>query len=289
MKHYLTVLVNGGAESTILLNSLPAFSTGKLTLGRLESNDIVLPYPSVSRSHAVMEFKGNVAELVDSGSLNKLRINGKVVERIRMSNGMRVDIGVEGNLITLLYNAVADPSAEQNQKMTAAPKYEPPGYRPPVNEEALSSAGNKPVHRKKTKSCMGMRFLAMMADTVICLFMVMGVAVVLLFLLNSITSGIKVIVLLTAIISVLVVWLYYALGESGNAKGTMGKMALGLWVVDVNSGEGISFGRATGRFFAKFLSVLILFLGFIPMFGKKQTLHDFLNGTCVVRNPRTGE
>jgi uncharacterized RDD family membrane protein YckC len=47
----------------------------------------------------------------------------------------------------------------------------------------------------------------------------------------------------------------------------------------------ISFGRATGRFFAKIISSIILFIGFI-MAGfteKKQALHDMIAGTLVIR------
>lgn len=52
-------------------------------------------------------------------------------------------------------------------------------------------------------------------------------------------------------------WLYYALMESSNKQATLGKMALGIIVTDMN-GNRISFGRATGRYFGKILSGLIL-------------------------------
>lgn len=77
-------------------------------------------------------------------------------------------------------------------------------------------------------------------------------------------------------------WLYYALMES--KKGApLGKMALGIMVTDMN-GNMISFGRATGRYFGKILSGLILYIGFI-MAGftqQKQALHDIIAGTLVV-------
>lgn len=79
-------------------------------------------------------------------------------------------------------------------------------------------------------------------------------------------------------------WLYFALMESSRHQATLGKMALGMRVTDLE-GERISFLRATGRYFAKILSALILFIGFI-MIGftqKKQGLHDMLAGTLVVR------
>jgi len=79
-------------------------------------------------------------------------------------------------------------------------------------------------------------------------------------------------------------WLYYALLESSAWQATLGKKALGLEVTDMQ-GMRISFGRATGRFFAKIISSIILFIGFI-MAGfteKKQALHDMIAGTLVIR------
>lgn len=78
-------------------------------------------------------------------------------------------------------------------------------------------------------------------------------------------------------------WLYFALFESSRIGATLGKMALGLAVTDLY-GRRIGFARATGRFFGKFLSALILDVGFM-MAGwtaRKQGLHDLMAGTCVV-------
>jgi uncharacterized RDD family membrane protein YckC len=47
----------------------------------------------------------------------------------------------------------------------------------------------------------------------------------------------------------------------------------------------LSFGQATGRYFATFLSALILCIGFIMagIRSDKRALHDLLAGTRVVR------
>jgi uncharacterized RDD family membrane protein YckC len=91
----------------------------------------------------------------------------------------------------------------------------------------------------------------------------------------------------TITLSVLVitigVWLYYALMESSKRGATLGKMALGLKVTDL-AGNRISFGRATGRYFAKIISGAILGLGYV-MAGftqQKQALHDIIAGCLVV-------
>jgi uncharacterized RDD family membrane protein YckC len=61
-------------------------------------------------------------------------------------------------------------------------------------------------------------------------------------------------------------------------------MALGIRVTDLD-GNRIGFGKATGRYFAKILSALILGIGFlmVAFTERKQGLHDMLAGTLVVR------
>jgi uncharacterized RDD family membrane protein YckC len=65
----------------------------------------------------------------------------------------------------------------------------------------------------------------------------------------------------------------------------LGKKAMGLKVIGL-SGERISFGRATGRHFAKMISQLILMIGFLmqPFTEQKQALHDMMAGTLVIRD-----
>jgi uncharacterized RDD family membrane protein YckC len=84
--------------------------------------------------------------------------------------------------------------------------------------------------------------------------------------------------------STVVQWLYYTLLESSSKQATVGKMALGIRVTDLDGGR-ISFGRATGRYFGKILSGLILGIGFLmaAFTERKQALHDLLAGTLVVR------
>lgn len=79
-------------------------------------------------------------------------------------------------------------------------------------------------------------------------------------------------------------WLYYALLESSSRAATLGKMAVGIIVTDSEGGR-ISFGRATKRYFAKIISTMILFIGFLMIAYKKknQGLHDRIAGTLVIR------
>ena len=51
-------------------------------------------------------------------------------------------------------------------------------------------------------------------------------------------------------------WLYYALLEFSHIQGTVGKLALRIKVTNL-TGQRLSFGQASGRFFGKFVSFLI--------------------------------
>ena len=87
-----------------------------------------------------------------------------------------------------------------------------------------------------------------------------------------------------ALLRMVLHWLYFSLLESSAWQGTLGKKALGLEVTDLD-GNRIGFGRATGRFFAKFISAIILLIGYI-MAGfteKKQALHDIMASCLVLR------
>jgi len=92
--------------------------------------------------------------------------------------------------------------------------------------------------------------------------------------------------LMIAAIAIILQWLYYALMESSSKQATLGKMAIGIKVVDLN-GNRITFGRATGRYFGKILSGLILNIGYI-MAGfteRKQALHDMIASCLVIIDP----
>lgn len=85
-------------------------------------------------------------------------------------------------------------------------------------------------------------------------------------------------------VSFLVGWLYFASLESSARQATLGKSAMGLVVTGTN-GNRISFLRATGRYFAKWLSAIILLIGFImaAFTARKQALHDILASTLVLK------
>lgn len=77
--------------------------------------------------------------------------------------------------------------------------------------------------------------------------------------------------------------LYYATMESSRLQASLGKLALGLKVTDLQGGR-ISFWRAFGRELAKTVSILTFYIGFIMIAftDRKQALHDIMASTLVV-------
>ena len=84
-------------------------------------------------------------------------------------------------------------------------------------------------------------------------------------------------------VSAIVQFLYFTLMESSERQATIGKSLLHIYVVSTD-GQRISFGQATGRYFSKILSALILCIGYLmPLFTeKKQALHDMIASTYVL-------
>ena len=88
----------------------------------------------------------------------------------------------------------------------------------------------------------------------------------------------------SGVVFVVVGWLYYAFMESSAKQATLGKLAMGIRVTDMDN-KRLDFGRATGRFFGKFVSMLTLCIGFImaAFTDRKQALHDQIAKTLVLR------
>lgn len=85
-------------------------------------------------------------------------------------------------------------------------------------------------------------------------------------------------------IGLIIGWIYAASMESSKTQATLGKQMFGIIVTDEN-GDRISFAKATGRYFGKFISLIIVYIGFlmVAFTQKKQGLHDQMAGTLVVK------
>jgi len=88
--------------------------------------------------------------------------------------------------------------------------------------------------------------------------------------------------ILFCLLPLLISSIYHGLMESLPTKATLGKLALGIFVCDLN-GNKISFMRAMFRYLAKGLSTLTCGVGYFMACGKAgQALHDKLTGCAVL-------
>lgn len=130
-----------------------------------------------------------------------------------------------------------------------------------------------------------LRFVATIIDSVV-IGIVNGIITMIFTLSMNVEDQSSYIVgqVISTVISVILNWLYSAYMESSSTQATLGKMALGLKVTDLD-GERISFGRASARFFCKYISGALLAIGYIMagFTARKQALHDMIAATLVVK------
>jgi uncharacterized RDD family membrane protein YckC len=77
---------------------------------------------------------------------------------------------------------------------------------------------------------------------------------------------------------------YFAYLEGSTSGQTVGKRALGIRVIDFNTGGPIGYGRAVIRYFGRIVSILPCLLGYLWMLWdkEKQTWHDKFANDVVV-------
>ncbi len=104
-------------------------------------------------------------------------------------------------------------------------------------------------------------------------------------LFNSVSNLLIYFFVTASLITILIAWIYFAAMESSKKQATLGKLTFGIKVTGL-SGERITFGKATLRFFARFISAFPLGAGFLMALftNKKQALHDLLAETLVLES-----
>jgi uncharacterized RDD family membrane protein YckC len=160
-----------------------------------------------------------------------------------------------------------------------AAQSDPSPYRPPAT---VVDDEDTPGRRGEARYAgFWVRYSANVLDTLILFVITFVIAIVIALLFARTAEDASDVGL---VISLLVTWLYIAQGESSLACGTWGKRAFHLQVLDAERGHRISFLRATGRFFARYLSMLLLMIGYLmqPFNARKRALHDFICSTVVV-------
>lgn len=185
------------------------------------------------------------------------------------------------------------PSAAAASGMAAKPAPAAPDMRmsavtPGVSAPASTDSGDLLPEGGIVHAGFWRRCAAYVVDSFIlsiAMFVVLGlIGVVTASLIAGDNGGIAgLLVFLAYVLLIVGVWLYYAKLESGPAQATIGKRVMGIKVTD-DKGQRIGFGRATGRFFGKIISGMIMNIGYLMagFTGRKQALHDMMAGCCVV-------
>jgi len=129
------------------------------------------------------------------------------------------------------------------------------------------------------------RMVAIIIDSFILTFVTFAVMFTIIYFVGGILSNPEVMQKINSfgmLIDVVIIWLYFALQESGEAQATVGKRVMSIYVTS-KAGDRLSFAQATIRYFSKYLSSIFM-IGFImAAFTKnKQGLHDLIADTLVV-------
>jgi uncharacterized RDD family membrane protein YckC len=100
---------------------------------------------------------------------------------------------------------------------------------------------------------------------------------------GTIDAAVSPIIAALGMLIIIVPWVYFAGFESSRSQATPGKTLMHIVVTDLE-GNKPTFARVTLRHFAKFISALIIFIGFfmIGLTKKRQGLHDKIAGCLVL-------
>lgn len=250
----------------------------KTFIGRSTVCKVKVPsfYKKVSRQHAVLEAENSQYFITDLGSRNGTLLNGNKIlpnQRYTIRSTDKIVLGDE---------YVLDWPTVLSAFSTQEPRAAVPSSPGPVDNRITIYAG------------FWRRFIAYLIDSFISvavcavIFLIFGFSAISdmrdsYMAANSVSK-----LALGGIISLICIWLYFAFFESGGWQATLGKKAMGLKVTDLDS-KRINFARATGRFFAKILSNLSFFIGYIMagFTAKKQALHDVIAETLVFKEMDT--
>lgn len=154
----------------------------------------------------------------------------------------------------------------------APPKIAPP-KETPKNPKPKSKDSGLPAR-------FGLRLVAIIIDNLVLIPLNFAVVLAVLVATNASEDSI---IIVWNISGIFIGLMYFSIMESSPKMATLGKMAMGLIVVDYK-GKRLSFDKATSRWAGKFISALTLGIGFLmPLWTKKkQCLHDFIASTLVI-------
>jgi len=238
----------------------------------------------------------------ESGGMNKEQLKNRYYSLVAAQ--IQKGASPESIIPRLLRAGFSDEEAREmvNSALGAAGASAAPVASPVISESpvipaaAPEPASYEPITRDVTQQYTSyagfwIRVLALFIDNIIISFALIPFNVVMQF--SSFSSAAQgqppkapdlSMLLLYGAVVLVVYWLYFALQESSSKMSTVGKRVCGLVVTDLNGAQ-ISFAKATTRYLLSNLSYLTLWIGFLMAAAtqKKQTLHDILVGTVVIK------
>ena len=116
------------------------------------------------------------------------------------------------------------------------------------------------------------------------LFVIWALAHSLLFGVSAVRSDFTILAMVSSV--PIVDWVSQVPLVCSRHRGSLGMKATGIVVTDLR-GNRLSIARATARHFGKLLSCFVMFAGFLvqPFTKRKQTLHDMITDSVVLRKP----
>ena len=242
--------------------------------------------------------EGEIAELFQNGGLSP--------ETLVWKEGMDAWIPLqESPLAAAVQQVTASPVAASAQHVCAECGKTFPDSEMIQYEQSWVCAGCKPVfiqrmmegaERKGTLSyaSIAKRFVAVFIDGIIIFGVIILVSVLPMAALGSLGTGPDHETMgAQTWFAVLFTIISYGVGPAfeiffiGKYGATPGKMLIGIKVVTPEGGR-ISYGRATGRYFGKIVSALILYIGYLMAFWdpERRALHDRMCGSRVINRER---
>lgn len=246
-------------------------SKSSWVIGSDPSCDVVLASSTVSGRHCRLSLVGNAYRVEDLGSTNGTFVDGvRIFAPVTISRASQILLGKQ---VPMPW-----PVVQPAMPIQPRPWSPPPSPPYPAMAPAYQQASARINPSQFRYAGFWIRWVANLMD----FFVVLLGGAIVGFVVGVATGGLA--VLIAPLLGLAAGWLYFALMESSKTQGTLGKMALGLKVIDYE-GRRVSFGRASGRYFSKIISSILLYIGFM-MAGwteKKQGLHDMIAGTYVLK------
>lgn len=261
-----------------------------IKVGRNSSeNDVIINDYQVSKIHLQLFCDDNDSFfIIDLNSTNGTYVNGNRIppaENIELQPNDIIRIG----------------STVLPWRKYFSPQFENQAYSPETDLNDISTGDDEQsgdIQPRITGRCYNaqsvkqiyagfwLRLAAYFIDTIIftaAFVVLLFIAVLLSTVLFQATINLEYFRIIIAAPILILQCLYFSLFESSTKQATIGKLIVGIQVVNYK-GKKIEFVTALGRYFARIVSTLTIYIGFLMALwtDKKQTLHDKMTKTLVV-------